>query len=77
MPDSRTEDLGKSIDRIINKAIDQEFMTGAVVLIGQHDRVLYKQAYGYAYQYSSPGIQAESKELMTVGHVFDLASLSF
>src|SRR3954449_12996363 len=56
-------------DQLIETAIDRGLAPGAVLLVGQGDRVLYRRAYGYR------SVQPH-REAMTVDTVFDLASLS-
>src|SRR4051794_3734994 len=56
-------------DQLIETAIDRGLTPGAVLLVGQGDRVLYRRAYGYR------SVQPH-REAMTVDTVFDLASLS-
>ncbi len=65
--------LGKEqraiISRIIKKEIHRGKLPGAVVLIGNRDKVLYRQAFGYR--------AVKPKKLpMTVKTVFDMASLT-
>jgi len=57
------------IDAIVQDAIEQGKMPGAVVLIGHNGRVVYRKAFG------SRSIEP-TREPMTVDTVFDLASLT-
>ena len=56
-------------DSIINAAIEREDAPGVVLLITKKDRVVYEKAYGIR-------SYLPEEEKMTVGTVFDLASLS-
>src|SRR5438105_15817461 len=56
-------------DQLIETAIDRGLAPGAVLLVGQGDRVLYRKAYG------NRSLQPH-REAMTVDTIFDLASLS-
>jgi uncharacterized protein YbbC (DUF1343 family)/CubicO group peptidase (beta-lactamase class C family) len=61
-------DFGRA-DSLIETAIDRGHIPGAVLLVGEGDRVVYRQAYGLR------SVQPR-REAMTVDTVFDLASLS-
>ncbi len=59
----------RAIDAAVDEAISTQRVPGAVVLIGRHDRVLFRRAYGLR--------EAEPERVaMTVDTVFDLASLT-
>jgi uncharacterized protein YbbC (DUF1343 family)/CubicO group peptidase (beta-lactamase class C family) len=61
------------IDQVVNTAIAQGEMPGAVVIVGSHGHVVYRKAYG------NRSLEADHKPLiepMTVGTVFDMASLT-
>jgi uncharacterized protein YbbC (DUF1343 family) len=64
----RVEDFS-DVDRIIQDAIDHGNTPGAVVLIGRNGRVVHRRAFG------SRSI-VPVREPMTVGTIFDLASLT-
>ncbi|REJ78220.1 MAG: DUF1343 domain-containing protein [Acidobacteria bacterium] len=66
---SQTSSPGNYIDQVLEKAVSGGKMSGAVVLIGQRDKVLYRKAVG------DRSVQP-SKEPMTIDTVFDLASLT-
>lgn len=60
--------LRRGVDSEIDQALGQGPFSGAVVLVGRRDKILYHRAYGVA--------NAETGEVMTTGHLFDLASLT-
>jgi len=57
------------IDGVVRQAIDHGRIPGAVVLVGQADRILFQKAYGH--RCLEPRL-----EPMTLGTQFDLASLT-
>jgi uncharacterized protein YbbC (DUF1343 family)/CubicO group peptidase (beta-lactamase class C family) len=57
------------VDSIIEQAIHDGQIPGAVIVIGHHDRVVYRKAFGH--RALEPG-----REPMTVDTIFDLASLT-
>jgi uncharacterized protein YbbC (DUF1343 family)/CubicO group peptidase (beta-lactamase class C family) len=58
-----------AIDAAVEDAIAAQSVPGAVVLIGRHDRVLFRRAYGFR--------QVEPDRVpMTIDTLFDLASLT-
>jgi len=59
----------KSVDAIINDAIEKKQLPGAVLLVGKGDDVVYRKAYGN--RAVEPSI-----EPMTEDTIFDLASMS-
>lgn len=66
---ARSELPERAIDAAVEEAIATQRVPGAVVLIGRHDRVLLRRAYGYR--------EVEPERVpMTVDTVFDLASLT-
>jgi len=66
---SQTFSGGPAIDRVIDEAIRQNRLPGAVVLIGHNGQVVYRKAYG-------DRAVVPSSEAMTVDTIFDLASLT-
>jgi uncharacterized protein YbbC (DUF1343 family) len=58
-----------SIDAAVEEAMADRKVPGAVVVVGRHDRVLFRQAYGFRQ------LQPE-RVPMTVDTLFDLASLT-
>ena len=59
----------KTLDSVIQDAIDQNQCPGAVVVVGHHGRVVYRKAYGMR-------SLEPSRERMTLDTVFDVASLT-
>ena len=57
------------IDDLVEEAIRQKRLPGAVILVGQHERILYRKAFGHRALVPDP-------EPMTIDTVFDLASLT-
>src|SRR5690348_12762018 len=60
---------GPALDQVINQAIEQGRMPGAVLLVGHNGQVVYRKAYGK--RALVPQIEA-----MTLDTVFDCASLT-
>ena len=58
-----------AVDHVINQAIEQGRMPGAVLLIGHEGKVIYRKAYGKRALVPQP-------EAMTLDTVFDCASLT-
>jgi uncharacterized protein YbbC (DUF1343 family) len=58
-----------ALDAVVNGAVERDEILGAVVLVGQRDRVLWRKAYG------SRALLPQ-REPMTVDTIFDLASLT-
>ena len=59
----------ESIDRIVQDEILAGHIPGAVVLVGQGERILYRKAFGF--RALQPG-----HDVMRIDTVFDLASLT-
>jgi len=57
------------VDDLVEEAIRENLLPGAVILIGRHRQVLYRKAFGYR-------TVVPALEPMTVDTVFDLASLT-
>jgi uncharacterized protein YbbC (DUF1343 family)/CubicO group peptidase (beta-lactamase class C family) len=57
------------VDAIVQKAVDDHQIPGAVVLIGHDGKVVYRKAFGHR-------ALEPRRELMTVDTIFDLASLT-
>jgi uncharacterized protein YbbC (DUF1343 family)/CubicO group peptidase (beta-lactamase class C family) len=60
---------GSALDDVINLAIEQGRLPGAVVLVGHNGQVVYRKAYGKRALIPQP-------EAMTVDTIFDCASLT-
>src|SRR5580698_3651014 len=70
------ERLAHSIDSIINTAITENKIPGAVLQIKKNGSVVYKQAYGYAQKFNYEHEPLPVPEKMTTEHLFDIASLT-
>src|ERR1700726_629649 len=57
------------LDTVINQAIREDKIPGAVVLVGHNGQVVYRKAYGYR-------ALLPVKEAMTADTIFDIASLT-
>ena len=57
------------IDRVVEEEIEKGNIPGAVVLVGQRDKVLYFKAFGYE-------VKEPFEEKMSKNTIFDLASLT-
>src|SRR5210317_1853087 len=57
------------IDDLVEEAIREDRLPGAVILVGQNDRILYRKAFGHR-------AVLPDLEPMTIDTVFDLASLT-
>ena len=57
------------IDKLIQDAVSRDALPGAVILIGQQDRILYEKAYGNR-------ALVPQREAMTLDTIFDCASLT-
>ncbi len=73
---SPREILITSVDSILQSQIDSNKIPGAVILIKQGNKVIYKNAMGYAQKYDFNHKLLDPPEKMTVSHLFDLASLT-
>lgn len=70
------EKLIAKIDTILEGEINNNRIPGAVILVKQGDKELYKHAYGYAQLYSYGNQKLQDPEKTTVGHLYDIASLT-
>lgn len=66
---ARAQSRFSSIDEIVNQAVADHQIPGAVVIVGHNGRVVYRRAFGM--RSLEPG-----KEEMTLDTVFDMASLT-
>jgi len=75
LPKVKPEDVGMSskkldqIDKVAQKAIEENKTPSVAVLVAKNGKVVYKKAFGYA------SVQPE-KKLLTDDMIFDLASIS-
>ena len=58
-----------AIDEIVNRAVENHQLPGAVVIVGHRGRVVYRRAFGMR-------SLAPAKERMTIDTIFDMASLT-
>ena len=63
-------------DSLIMRAIQEEGLPGAVLLVAQDHEIVFHKAYGHAQKYTYGGASMETPEPMTKEHRFDLASLT-
>ncbi len=68
--------LKARIDSILNSEVALDRIPGAVILVKQDGRVIHRKAYGWAMKYDYSHHLLENPEKMTVGHLFDIASLT-
>jgi CubicO group peptidase (beta-lactamase class C family) len=68
--------LVKTIDSILNGAVVNEVIPGAVVQIKQDGKIIYKHAYGYSQKYDFNHKLLPDPPLMNTQTLFDLASLT-
>lgn len=68
--------LIKTIDSILQREIQQNLIPGAVIQIKSGNRIIFKEAYGYAQKLDYHQVLLEQPEKMTTGHLFDIASLT-
>ena len=59
----------QAIDALVNQAITEHKLPGAVVLVGRGDTIVYRKAYGNR-------AVTPQREAMTLDTIFDLASLT-
>lgn len=64
------------INQILQDEMDNSNIPGAVILIKQDDKVLYKNAFGYASLNDFDNKKLENPEKTTVNHLYDIASLT-
>ena len=75
----RKEDKAKlksEIDSILQSQVDRDKIPGAVILIKENNRVIYRHAYGYAQKYDFNHNLLIPPEKMKVSTLFDIASLT-
>jgi len=68
--------LVKQIDSILNSQVNNDKIPGAVIEIKQGGNVIMEQAYGYAQKYDYKHRLLAKPDAMTVGTMFDIASLT-
>ncbi|MDP4223275.1 MAG: serine hydrolase domain-containing protein [Bacteroidota bacterium] len=68
--------LVSEIDSILQSQVDLDKIPGAVILVKKNDQVVCFKAYGYAQKYDYNHNLLDPPEMMTVDHLFDIASLT-
>jgi CubicO group peptidase (beta-lactamase class C family) len=68
--------LRDKIDSILQSQVDRDMIPGAVIMIKQDNKVIYRQAYGYAQKYDYNHDLLTPPEKMTLNTLFDIASLT-
>lgn len=63
-------------DSILQSQVVNDKIPGAVLLIKQFGKVIYRRAYGYAQKYDFNHNLLKPPEKMTIDHLFDIASLT-
>jgi SSS family transporter len=76
--DAATAPDFSAVSAAINTAIAQKKLPGAVVVIGHGGKIVFQQAYGVRKLAGEPGLDGKPSpaESMTVGTLFDMASLT-
>ena len=70
-------ELSAKLDRILDSAISQQQIPGAVLLVSKNGKVLHHRAYGYAQLRSNDSKSLLQTPLpMSTEHLFDIASLT-
>lgn len=64
------------IDSILQTKVDLDEIPGAVIEVKKDGQIIYEHAYGYAAKYDYDHKLLSAPEEMTVGHLFDIASLT-
>lgn len=68
--------LRAEIDSILQGQVEQDKIPGAVILIKENNKVIYRHAFGYAQKYDFNRNLLNSPERMTFNCLFDIASLT-
>ena len=76
IPNDKVEAMKAGVDSILQSQVDLGKIPGAVILIKKEGTVIYRKAYGYAMKYDYNHLLLSNPEKMTVGHLFDIASLT-
>lgn len=69
-------ELISTIDSVLKSQVAGDEIPGAVILIKKGNDVIYEQAYGFARKYDYSHNLLDPPEKMTLGHLFDIASLT-
>jgi len=68
--------LTRTIDSILRSQVNTSKIPGAVIEVKIGDEVIMKQAYGYALKYDYEHRRLAHPDTMTIGTLFDIASLT-
>lgn len=68
--------LQHQVDSIVTAAVNADLIPGAVVQIQHNGKLIYAQAYGYSQKYDFRHQPLANPPAMTLGTLFDLASLT-
>ncbi|MDP3668044.1 MAG: serine hydrolase domain-containing protein, partial [Sediminibacterium sp.] len=68
--------LISGINAILQSQVDQSKIPGAVILIKQGQKTVYKKAFGYAQIKDYTELHITNPEKTTVNHLYDIASLT-
>lgn len=64
------------VDSILDSQVKKDLIPGAVILIKKNGKTIYRHAYGFAQKYDFEHKLLKTPEVMSVGHLFDIASLT-
>lgn len=64
------------VDQLIEEALRNDMFTGAVLLIGNSEKILHHKAFGYATLYDENLRVVAEPDSMKISHLFDIASLT-
>lgn len=76
VPSNSPSPIFSEADSLMEKAVNEEDLPGAVLLVAQNEEILFHKAYGFAQNFTYKGIPMGQPEPMTTAHQFDLASLT-
>lgn len=75
-PKGNKQQFITEIDSLLQSQVDSDKIPGAVIQVKIGNKVIYKNAYGYAQKYDYHHQLLSPPEKMTVDHLFDIASLT-
>lgn len=70
------EDSLQQAEALVEQAMHDSLFTGAVLLAGRSDSVMFEKAFGYATLFDSTLRKVSAPEVTSKEHLFDLASLT-
>ena len=68
--------LSNKLNALIEDGLQKELFPGAVLLVAQDGKIQHRKAYGYAQKYAFGRMALEKPDVMSVGHLFDIASMT-